>query len=739
MSPESTSDQAGQLLLQFECRTLYAAQRINLTLRQVISRIEVPIPEYDFDALVAMLKDSLVKLTIHDLESAATQFAPHMPDDPHLKAGLAHLLAEKYTFARRDTRHLQQALGLDQPEVQAAYEARFGVPIENLFTAQSPPDQRPFWLRFSGEILQRIMPDFAREVDWLFIPSGQVIIRQGELGQSAYAIINGRVRIVATNSQGEEVVRIERGRGAIFGEIAMLAEGYRRTATVYALRDTELVRLSGESYTRLALNHPEFGLAVTRLINASFLESVSRQYQSSRLTTLAVLPAQSGVPVALFIERLAAAFSPFGSVMVLNSQRFDQMLGEGASQLPIDDPRQGQVVALLNQIETAHRFVILETDGSFTQWTGRCLRTADRVLVLADMGDQPDLSPIERDMEAFFDTRVAVNRELVLIVRDRQQQPEHTLRWLEKRRLLAHHHLNLDTPQDFAHLGRRFAGRAIGLALSGGGARGLAHIGVIRALQENQIPVDAVAGTSFGSIIGAMFSLERDWQHMVEDFEEFVRNRRKYFRPAIPFISILEGHRLSRLFQDNYDGIRIEDLWRPFFCVATNLTHSRLEILDQGPLWSGVRASMSIPTVFPPVQREGEILVDGGLINNLPSDLLKSRIEGGQVIGSDASDGDTEFFHFQNDLPSWRLLWHRLMRKEERGNIPHIIKVASEAMLMAGKWHRTRQSSGTDLLIQLPLNQFRLFDYAALDELVEIGYRTAMDRLEAWNREDWSG
>jgi CRP-like cAMP-binding protein len=286
------------------------------------------------------------------------------------------------------------------------------------------------------------------------VPSGHVLFEQGDEGNSAYTIVNGRIRIVASDESGAEVFKVERGRGAIFGEIAMLTRGQPRTATVYAIRDTELAKIGRDGFERMAVSHPEFGLSITRMITGSFLESIKQEYQPSQLTTLAVMPAHQSVPLDQFVERLADSLAELGSVTVLNSERFDEVHGQGASQLPPDHELNSRLVAWLTEIESIHDFVILATDDALSTWTRRCLRTADRTLIVANAGESPELTPIERELHDFMDARITSGRELVLVHSTRGTLPAGSRRWLEGRYLTRHHHLHMDTPGDFARLSR---------------------------------------------------------------------------------------------------------------------------------------------------------------------------------------------------------------------------------------------------------------------------------------------
>ena len=237
-------------------------------------------------------------------------------------------------------------------------------------------------------------------------------------------------------------------------------------------------------FERLFINHPHFGLLITKLIVSGFREAVSREYQSSQLTTLAVVPLHESVPIYEFMEKLEDALSPFGPVYALNGKRFDELLGEGACQTPEESSLNSKLSAWLTDLEFANNFVILVTDFELTEWTKRCLRMADRTLLVADAQEPADLTHMEEHIRQLQDVRIVSGVELILVQPTRSNVPQGTHKWLELRKVDRNHHIHLNTQADLQKLGRMLAGRAIGLALSGGGARGLAHIGVIKPFRK---------------------------------------------------------------------------------------------------------------------------------------------------------------------------------------------------------------------------------------------------------------
>lgn len=167
----------------------------------------------------------------------------------------------------------------------------------------------------------------------------------------------------------------------------------------------------------------------------------------------------------------------------------------------------------------------------------------------------------------------------------------------------------------------------IALVLGGGAARGFAHVGVIRALEQEKIPIDMVVGTSVGGLIGAIYasdlsSFDLEWtafQLEKDDLFDFgVLN-------AVTGMGFAKGDKLEAWVKSHIKTTNIENLKLPFAAVATDLNWGYKVVLDKGPVARAIRASAAIPGVFPPVQHQGKILVDGGVVDNIPISVAKAK------------------------------------------------------------------------------------------------------------------
>ena len=188
----------------------------------------------------------------------------------------------------------------------------------------------------------------------------------------------------------------------------------------------------------------------------------------------------------------------------------------------------------------------------------------------------------------------------------------------------SYHHVRLGDPGNLARVASILSGRAVGLALGGGGARGYAHIGVVAALRGLGIPIDMVGGTSMGAVIAAQVALGLSREELINLNLRFM-SRKPFAQYTIPMLALLNARRLQEGMQMAVGETQIKDLWINCFAISVNLTTTEMVVHDRGPVWEAVRASVSLPGILPPFVRGSHLLVDGGVINNLPGDVMRQR------------------------------------------------------------------------------------------------------------------
>jgi len=391
------------------------------------------------------------------------------------------------------------------------------------------------------------------------------------------------------------------------------------------------------------------------------------------------------------------------------------------------------VAGWLSEQESDYRYVVYEADSGLSHWTRRCIRQADRVLLVAQANADPAPGEIEEQMECMNATARA---ELVLLHPAGTQRPTSTRNWLSSRCVRTHHHVRMDDAQDLHRLVRRLTGHALGLVLGGGGARSFAHLGVYRALAEAGFQVDLVGGTSMGSLIGAGLAMDMDEPAMIK-LAQLLTSRRTLFDLTLPLVSFFASYKVTNVMHRIFEDIQIEDLWKPFFCVSSNLTRATPMIHRQGPVWESVRASSAVPGIFSPILHEGDLLVDGAMLNNLPIDVMHDLSQGGPIVAVNVSpDVDlVQDYRFGPGISGWQVLLNRLNPLEKNLQVPSIFENILRSMSIADV-HRVRSMLGlVDLYICPPVERFGILDFQRYAEIIEIGYHTAREAIKAWQRD----
>jgi NTE family protein len=538
------------------------------------------------------------------------------------------------------------------------------------------------------------------------VAGGETLFRENDFADALYIVIAGSLAVTVRGSNGRDMLVARIRSGEIVGEMALL-DGGLRSATVEAVRDTELLRLDRLSYERLVERHPKSMLALTSLLSKRLRDTTHHLDGQVPVRTVAIVP-------------LGPDADHYGVAHNLASR----LLDDGHRALLLDHESAAHTSEWFDAAETGSDLVLYCAEPSDDAWTKLCLRQADRVLLIASSAsrDAPSkwladqLSQLRQplDLALLHDTGAISGRAAE--------------RWRERLRLDVICHIRRYNAEDVARLARLLRGAAVGLVLSSGGARGFAHLGVVRALREAKIPIDLIGGCSMGAITGAAVALEWD------DFEIKERLRHAFAKSnpvndyTIPFLALTKGQKLVRLLKEQFGSIHIENLWRPYFCVSTNLSAGTLTVHRHGTLTQALQASASIPGLLPPVMIAGEAHVDGGVMNWLPVDVMGS--ERGMVIAVDAASDSALMPISERDAGGfsfWRILCGSRKIPPIVDLLMRTVTVGSEALGRAAR-------AQADILFKPPLGNIDLLDWGACDRVIEAGYRHAIETLNRLNR-----
>ncbi|XP_046526040.1 patatin-like phospholipase domain-containing protein 7 isoform X1 [Equus quagga] len=630
--------------------------------------------------------------------------------------------------------------------------------------------------------LVKRMSSFVRQIDfaldWMEVEAGRAIYRQGDKSDCTYIVLSGRLRSVIRKDDGKKRLAGEYGRGDLIGVVETLTHQARAT-TVHAVRDSELAKLPAGALTSIKRRYPQVVTRLIHLLGEKILGSLQQgtatghqfglhaaggKWDSgnppSNLSTVAVMPVSEDVPLTAFALELKHALSAIGPVLLLTSDNIKQRLGSAA----LDSIHEYRLSSWLGQQEDIHRIVLYQADSTLTPWTQRCIRQADCILIVGLGEQEPTVGELERMLES---TAVRAQKQLILLHREEGPAPSRTVEWLNMRSWCSGH-LHLCCPRrvfsrrsmpklvemyervfqrppdrhsDFSRLARVLTGNAIALVLGGGGARGCAQVGIIRALVECGIPVDMVGGTSIGAFMGALYSEERSCSQMRIRAKQWAEGMTSVVRTMLdltyPITSMFSGAGFNNSICSVFKDRQIEDLWIPYFTITTDITASAMRVHTDGSLWRYVRASMSLSGYMPPLcdPKDGHLLMDGGYINNLPADVARS-MGAKVVIAIDVgSQDEVDLTNYGDALSGWWLLWKRWNPLATKVKVLNMAEIQTRlAYVCCVRQLEMVKSSDYCECLRPPIDRYRTLDFGKFDEICEVGYQHGRTVFDIWGR-----
>jgi NTE family protein/lysophospholipid hydrolase len=599
--------------------------------------------------------------------------------------------------------------------------------------------------RLFGPLEQATLAELGKSLAWRRLDCGQVLCRQGEPGEELYIVVQGRLHFTVETA-GETRTLGEVGAGESIGEFALLAESGTpeslRSATVSATRVTDVIVMTRPVFENLLRQHPQILLNLTRRIIRRELQITQSTVPGMSALVIAVLPTHPRQMLGDFPRQLAEAFGALGTTQVWNPERFDELYGKpGDAQTPLDHPTSLLINAWLDEHERRHQYVIYEVPlplddaGQLTPWARRCAEDADILLLVGDDRLDPAPTAVEAGL-ATAQTRARL--ELALVHPAGCPMPSGTLRWLTPRHagaapLRAHHHLRLGRPDDFRRLARQLSRQPLGLTLGGGGARGWAHIGAIRALEEAGFEADRVGGASMGAIIAAGYACDWSVEQMNQLAVQF-SNPKKLLDYTLPYASITATRRISTLLQTLFGESQIEDAWRPYFCISANLTRGEEQTHASGPIWKAVRASMAFPAIFAPIYEDGCVLIDGGAANNVPVDRMREFCPNGTVIGVELETGSpvNGQYNFGSSLSGWEVLLSRLNPFAREVKAPNLLDIVGGIVYSNNRYRLNEVWRSADLLVRVPVEAYGLLDFDRYPQIIEAGYTATRAQIQGF-------
>lgn len=519
--------------------------------------------------------------------------------------------------------------------------------------------------------------------EFLEYKKGELVFTQGDPGDSMYIIRTGGVNVHSANEANP--VRIELKRGEFFGEMALLSDS-PRNATISASMDTGLFRLNKEDFTDLVYHNKHIGLYLSRLYARRLSPGYSGKADKDKATFYSAAATGTGLGLSHFLYSSAFHISTESDKKVLiiephldlaqlmkkydltpvpcpDSNVFDLLPPSlykpcdfecfshpsGFVVLKVSKDFKNKLVPalslLMESFNARYDIILFSLGDCFEELEQQVIRLCDRNLLLIN-NTRDALLEVKSRLKRLEDqagkgldkVRVGVShlkghtgiaREILKQELNLAETPQI---WVDRSEKALND--EIDTEKHFPVKGarsvaREIAGVRLGLVLGAGSARGWCHIGVLNVLQKHNIHIDMISGTSMGALVGAVFAVHGCVDHLkkttIDLFPTKQKARRKIFDYTLPLKGFLQGKKAVKLIGSALNNADFMDLMIPTYLVSVDLFKGEEVLFETGDVAKAVRSSLSLPAVFSPVKHEGSWLVDGGLLNPVPVDILEQK------------------------------------------------------------------------------------------------------------------
>ncbi len=570
--------------------------------------------------------------------------------------------------------------------------------------------------------------ELASSMKIVHAAGGEVIVKQGDADKILFILYHGRLGVFQSENPEtnlREIPITELGPGQIFGEISLLSN-YSRIRSVIAIRDCVLLRLDEEAFKKIEKNYPVEVLELSKQAITRIITKPRQQNANKKIKAISIAPAGDS-DHRLLLDLLYQELNKSHPTILVNRDICTRHFNLDCASVGVDHPLNTEISDWLTSLEDKYSYVLYETDNTLTTWTERCLRQSDRIFFAV----QENVSHVLNSIEIAVYNHRNSYPSLDLIFLHEGSHISGTRKWLDLRPINNYLHINQHSIKDLERLIRFINGSSFGVVMNGGGARGMAHIGALMSLEDMDIPIDFISGCSMGAFISAQYAKGLSAPEILDMAQRGLSKYKNEY--ALPLVSLMTGESIDDVCKVLGGDLLIEDLPYPFFCVSANLTQGTLEVFDKGPLWLALRSSISIPGIFPPIYNEvGDTIVDGGILNNMPVDIMRKVMGSGEILAINCSVQAKLRARFINEtaFTSWKYFIDKLnpfTRKRDAHD--SIFNTILLSMHLSANQKEKLMSEEADYYLELDTQRFNLLEFFRLNEIVEYSYKDSKEKL----------
>lgn len=575
---------------------------------------------------------------------------------------------------------------------------------------------------FSGidnEACQHLLSRFEK----IILPQGTVLFEQDEPSDSLYILIEGHLIATLRTIDGKQKIIGIIEKGETVGEMGALSNQLR-TLTISSTADSFLLKLTKNQLEAFFKDYPSTIFHIIDIIISRSQSTIKILSEKKIFRHVALIQGNPQVPMTVFLNNLQNHLSSKSKIILSTDPKLN-------------------LAKQIKDAETQDKILLFLLTPENEKTLSAKIDHIGGIYVIVDGDKRPHLSKFALEMLKGDKTHFVTQYELILLHDDSIEQPKDTINWLTLSNFTLHHHLRLNAPEGYHRLIRSVCGKKVGLVFGGGGVKAWACLGALKAIIDSKIPIDAIGGTSAGALAAAPYALHLNYEETLLDFQKYVESATNLFswkNLTWPLISLIDAKKSTLLLKKLVTDTKIEDLWIPFFANSCNLNTSKEVIHRHGYLWEALRSSTAIPGIAPPLVLDGQMHVDGGIVNNLPVDTMRLMIGNeSKIICVSLShiDVDTIRYNFPPIIP-FRV---GLLRKLRLGYLdykfPPFLYTFLNALLVGASTREKINREAADISICPDLKTYRTLKIDSLksEELIELGYKSTLQQLKNFHYE----
>ncbi|MFM2337780.1 MAG: hypothetical protein RL115_973 [Bacteroidota bacterium] len=534
--------------------------------------------------------------------------------------------------------------------------------------------------------------------------AGEYVFKQGEIGNAFYIVLSGRFRALETVDSNIYILG-DISTGDPIGEFSLFTKE-PHSASIVALRRSNLLCIDANQYHTIIKEFPIIANTLTKIIIDRLKHNAHQRKKDAAPKNIAVVNLQPDNDVSAFTESIEKQFNKMGLGITIYN---DETHSHNSNQ------------AVFDRMEKNPGLNFLSCDAAHISWAKECITYCDLIIVATNFYANSNLYEIEQKLNLYADNLMNKKIYLLFLHPENADMPRHTSNWFKDRTFELHLHIRKNNMADVRRFCRIVTHQAVGLVLGGGGARGFAHVGVVKAMQEAGLEFDFIGGTSAGAIYSVALSFaDFDIQKVMGYCKLAAEKKLTSNDFTMPFLSLMSGKKMRKFLAEMLGNVFLEDLWVNCYCVSTNYTAATVQVHEKGLACLQIEASIAIPGVFPPVIIDKHLHVDGGVVDNLPVAAMQKKPVR-HIIAVSLSAENTTLVDLTKIPGSWQLFWDKFRRKKKT-TLPGLSSILINSITINSRHKMEASKPNTSIFLELDLKEYKFLEWGRWQQIVQKGY-----------------